>query len=101
IAEQYRSARTWLLRRRGAARRQCIAVTSSLAGEGKTVTAANLAAVFAEIRHLNVLAVDCDFRQGALSRLFKLNNAPGLSDVLAGRAGLAEAFKPTPVGNLC
>lgn len=99
ITEQYRSARTWILRRQSSGRQHCIAVTSSMPREGKSVTTANLAAVFAEIRHLNVLAVDCDFRQGSLARLYKLPNTPGLSDVLAGRARLADAIMRTPIGN--
>ena len=64
------------------------------------MTTANLAVVMAEVRHLDVLAVDCDFRQGSLAKLFKMPNSPGLSDVLAGRATLNDAISPTPLGNL-
>ncbi len=99
IAEQYRSARTWILRRQNIGRQLCIAITSSIPREGKSVTTANLGVVFSEIRHLKVLAVDCDFRQGSLARLFRMPNTPGLSDVLAGRAELADAVAPTPLAN--
>ena len=100
ITEQYRGVRTWLLRRSGTTEHACIAVTSSVPREGKSVTVANLAAVMAEIRHLKVLAVDADFRQGHLATLLKTPNAPGLADVVAGRATLDEAIRQTPRNNL-
>ncbi|MBN2560791.1 MAG: CpsD/CapB family tyrosine-protein kinase [Phycisphaerae bacterium] len=100
ITEQYRAVRTWLLSRSNTAEHSCIAVTSSVAREGKSVTVANLAAVMAEVRHLNVLAVDADFRKGSLSRLLRLPNTPGLADAVAGRATLDECIAKTPLGNL-
>ncbi len=100
ITEQYRAARTWLLRRNTTGKRSCIAITSSVPREGKSVTTANLAVAMAEVRHMNVLAVDCDFRQGSLAKLFKMPNSPGLSDVLACRAKLSDVITPTPLGNL-
>ncbi len=100
ITEQYRAARTWLLRRNSAGKHAIVAVTSSIPREGKSLTTANLAVVLSEVRHMNVLAVDCDLRQGTLARLFKIPNAPGLAEVLAGRASLKEAIARTPIGNL-
>lgn len=100
VIEQYRSVRTWFLRRSTGAGHPCLAITSAVAGEGKSVTVANLAAAIAEVRHLNVLAVDADFRKGTLASLLKLSNTPGLADVLAGRAALEAAIKPTPLSNL-
>ena len=95
-----RAVRTWLLRRSTAGERSCIAITSSVPREGKSVTTANLAVAMSEIRHMNVLAVDADLRQGHLASMFKLPNSPGLADVLAGRATLKEAIIKTPLGNL-
>lgn len=100
ITEQYRAARTWLLRRNTTGKHDCIAITSSVPREGKSVTTANLSIVMAEVRHLNVLAVDGDLRQGSLARLYRMPNSPGLVDVLAGRSTLEEAILPTPLGNL-
>lgn len=100
ITEQYRAVRTWLLRRSGTTEHSCIAITSSIPREGKSITVANLAAVMAEIRHLKVLAVDADFRQGRLATLLKTPNAPGLADVVAGRITLDEAIRQTPRNNL-
>jgi capsular exopolysaccharide synthesis family protein len=100
IAEQYRAIRTWLLRRNATSEHTCLAITSSIQREGKSVSTANLAVTMAEVRHMNVLAVDCDFRGCSLSKLFKVPNAPGLADVLAGRVTLAEAIAKTPQSNL-
>lgn len=100
ITEQYRAARTWLLRRYSPSKMNCIAITSSIPREGKSVTTANLGVVMAEVRHMNVLVMDCDFRQGSIAKLYKTSNSPGLSDVLAGRATLDSAVQRTPLGNL-
>jgi capsular exopolysaccharide synthesis family protein len=100
VTEQYRAIRTWLLRRNTVVEHACLAITSAMPREGKSVTTANLAVAMAEVRHINVLAVDCDFRGSSLSEFFAIPNSPGLADVLAGRATLAEAIAKTPVGNL-
>lgn len=100
ITEQYRAVRTWLLSRLTPGERSCIALTSSIPREGKSVTTANLAAVLAEVRHMSVIAVDCDFKQSSLAKLFKLPPGPGLAEVLTGKAHLNEAIRATPLSNL-
>ncbi|MFH1416846.1 MAG: CpsD/CapB family tyrosine-protein kinase [Planctomycetota bacterium] len=100
IAEQYRATRTWLLQRNTTGEHISYAITSSLEREGKSVTTANLAVIMSEVRHLQVLAVDSDFHQGSLARLFKMSNTPGLADVLAGHATLEQAIARTPLANL-
>jgi len=100
ITEQYRAVRTWLLRRNTTSRHECIAITSSVPREGKSVTTANMAVVMSEVRHMNVLAMDCDLRQGSLAKLYKVPASPGLADVLSGEATLEEAIRVTPFGNL-
>lgn len=56
-------------------------VTSSVAGEGKTITAANLAVVFAQAGR-RVLLVDADLRNPGLQVAFKLPNAAGLTTLI-------------------
>jgi len=69
-----------------------LAVTSSVAGEGKTTTAVNLAVVLAR-RGARVLLCDFDFRKPALSEVFSLpEEAPGALQVAAGSARLDEAL---------
>ncbi len=52
-------------------------VSSSIPGEGKSVTSSNLAAVFAA-HGRRTLIVDCDFRRPSLHRLFALPNDRGI-----------------------
>ncbi len=100
VAEQYRAVRTWLLSRARSHDRPCLAITSTMPQEGKTVTTANLAIIMSEVRQMRVLAVDCDLREGRLASLFKITQGPGLAEVLAGDVRLAEAIRPTPIPNL-
>jgi len=100
LVEQYRALRTRLLSRNTRGLHQALVITSSLAGDGKSVTTANLGAVFAEVRHLRVLLVDADFRRSKLPALFGLDTQPGLIDVLMGQADIDQIVQQTPVGNL-
>jgi non-specific protein-tyrosine kinase len=71
--------------RLGDERKQVIAVTSSVASEGKTTTASNLAVALAR-RGTRVLLVDFDFRRPALAGFFGIpDEAPGAVQILSGR----------------
>ena len=56
-------------------------VTSAVSGEGKTVTAANLAVVFAQAGR-TVILVDADLRQPGSNPIFDLPNDRGLTTML-------------------
>jgi capsular exopolysaccharide synthesis family protein len=56
-------------------------VTSAAPGEGKTVTASNLAIVFAQAGR-TVLLVDADLRRPAVHAMFELPNTRGLTTML-------------------
>jgi capsular exopolysaccharide synthesis family protein len=60
-----------------------IAVTSAMAGEGKTTTAINLACALAR-KGLSVLLVDADLRAPRLHTVYGLDNTWGLSSLLLG-----------------
>jgi Mrp family chromosome partitioning ATPase len=53
-----------------------IMVTSAMAAEGKTTTAANLAVTFAQ-QGLNVVMVDADLRRARVHRIFDVERSPG------------------------
>jgi capsular exopolysaccharide synthesis family protein len=65
-----------------------VMVTSSLAAEGKTTVAANLAAALAETGR--VLLVDADLRRPAVAQLLGLEGSAGLSTALIGRASALD-----------
>lgn len=59
-----------------------VMVTSAMAGEGKTLTATNLALTLSESYRRNVLLVDADLRRPSLHSVFQVANVSGLSDGL-------------------
>jgi len=91
-AEQYRSLRTRLARSENGRAVRAIIVTSPNKGDGKTLTAANLALTMAQEFQQRVLLVDGDLRRPAIHRLFGIAETPGLSDVLMGGASIDDAL---------
>ena len=91
-AEQYRSLRTRIKRAENGRALRAIVVTSPNKGDGKSLTAANLALTMAQEFQQRVLLIDCDFRRPAVHRLFGVNEGPGLSDVLMGGVELNQAL---------
>jgi succinoglycan biosynthesis transport protein ExoP len=98
ISESYRSLRTALLLS-SARELKLVAVTSAMAGEGKTATASNLAVVLAQLGR-PVLIMDCDLRKPRLHQVFKISNRMGLVNQLTGTADLDAVIVPTEVPNL-
>jgi capsular exopolysaccharide synthesis family protein len=90
-AEQYRALRTRIL---NADHRSSnvVLVTSPGRGEGKSLTAANLALTMAQDYQRRACIVDADLRAPQVSKLFGLPEGPGLADVLLGAAQLEDAL---------
>lgn len=83
IAEQYRILRTNLQSLRMRSGSRVIVVTSAVNGEGKSVTALNLALALARQEHLKVALVDADLRRSSIHRWLGLERrAKGLSIAL-------------------
>jgi len=81
VAEAYRTARTNIEFASIDAPIRSLLVTSSIPGEGKTITASNLAVVFAQAGR-RVLLVDADLRKPGIHVVFDLPNAHGLTTLL-------------------
>jgi polysaccharide biosynthesis transport protein len=93
-AEAYRLLRTNLIFSDANRPPRTITVTSASPGEGKTVTAANLAVAFAQ-QGIGALLIDADLRRGRLHELFRVPQGPGLTQVLQGRSTLEEVTRPS------
>jgi capsular exopolysaccharide synthesis family protein len=88
-AEAYRRLRTNLRVLTIDDERRLLVVTSAVAGEGKTLIAANLGIAFAQAGH-RVVLVDADLRQGTLGRLLGVEPGPGLSELLSAGVPASE-----------
>jgi capsular exopolysaccharide synthesis family protein len=78
-------------------RRRCILITSACSSEGKTTLAAHLAGRCANAG-LSTLLIDADLRNPSLSRLLKVPDGPGLSDVLRGEVTAEAAMMVIEAG---
>ncbi len=75
-------------------------VTSTVAGEGKSTVAANLASAFAETG-ASVIAVDLDLRRPTLGSIFGSNERRGLTTLFLDRNGVPSQYlSPTIQPNL-
>jgi capsular exopolysaccharide synthesis family protein len=85
-AEQYQGLRLTVERLGRARNAQTIAVTSPAAGDGKTVTAINLAAALARGSEARVLLIDADLRRPSVARQLGMADADGqgLADLISG-----------------
>jgi Mrp family chromosome partitioning ATPase len=80
--EQYRRLAATLHRIQATSGLRVVMIGSAVAGEGKTLTAANLALTFSESYDKDVLLIDADLRRPSLARTFGIPGSPGLSDFL-------------------
>jgi capsular exopolysaccharide synthesis family protein len=84
--EQYRRLAAVLHDAQGTTGLQVLMVASAVAGEGKTLTAANLALTFSESYQKRVLLIDGDLRRPTLHSVFRLDTTSGLADGLVSPA---------------
>lgn len=77
-----------------------LAVTSAVAGEGKTLTAINLAVNMASTGRKRVLLMDLDLRKASIARMLGMPAGPGLSDFLWGTVTREEVIRKATVPGL-
>lgn len=97
VAESYRTLQTNLLSAADAGDQSIYVITSPNEGEGKSVTAANLAVTMA-LNGLHVLLIDADLVKPRLHEIFQLDNEYGLKNLIAFTPGAVDehdTMRPT------
>ena len=89
-ADQVKILRTHVLQSLSDEGKNTLLVTSANPGEGKTITAINLAISFSHQTNRTVLLVDGDIRKPTIDKYLGLSEGPGLSDYLIGKAEMAD-----------
>jgi len=82
LIEQFRRLAATLHHAQQANGLRSVMVTSAAPGDGKTLTAVNLALVLAESYRYNVLLVDADLRRPSIPSVVDLSDGSGLSEAL-------------------
>jgi tyrosine-protein kinase Etk/Wzc len=77
-----------------------VGVTSSIAGDGKTLNCAFLANSLAQTGRHKVLLVDTDIRKADLTRGLSISRSPGLTELLSGNATLKDIVRDSHVPDL-
>lgn len=92
-SESFRQLRTNLQFTNVDSRSKTVLVTSSLPGEGKSTTAANLAIALAQAGQ-NVCLIDADLRRPMINEYLGLDRSAGLTTALVGAANLDDLLQP-------
>jgi capsular exopolysaccharide synthesis family protein len=90
--EQFRSLRTRILQAGEREQMRSFVITSAGMGEGKTLTALNLAWLLAQTEGVRALVIDSDLRQPCATDYLAIDAPRGLSEVLGGELSLREAI---------
>ena len=100
VTESYAKLRMNLMYAMAGNQNRAVAVTSSVAGEGKSTICANLA-ISCAMAGKSVVLVDGDMRRASQRGMFLYDpGLPGLSEVLVGRVDWHDAVVPTGVKGL-
>ncbi|MGH8290681.1 MAG: CpsD/CapB family tyrosine-protein kinase [Steroidobacteraceae bacterium] len=92
VSRAYKILRTRVLHRMAANGWYTLGVTGTVAGEGKTVTAINLALALAQDPNAWVFLVDLDLQRPRLGAYLGMSYEHGLTDFLAGQAALEQVI---------
>jgi len=86
----YKMLRTRVLQRMRANHWRSLIITGAGAGEGKTVTACNLAVSTSNDVNQSVILIDLDLQRPALAKYFGLDVEAGVGDYLTGSASIED-----------
>ena len=98
FVEGYKLLRTQVLHRLRENGWNVLGVTSPNEREGKTLTAVNLGVSLAMETNQTVLLVDADLRKPSVHRLFGIDHAKGLADVLLDEEPVEQALVHPGIG---
>lgn len=90
VAESYKTLRTNIEYSSLDKKIKSIVITSAGVGEGKSMTACNLALSFAQ-ENKKVILIDCDLRRPSIHKKFMISNLLGMSDILVGKSKIEDA----------
>ncbi len=96
----YKILRTRIGQRLAAGGWHSIAVTGTESGQGKTLTAINLAIALAQDPNTYVFLVDLDLQRAQIAAYFGMQIEKGLGDYLVGEAGISDIIYNTGVERL-
>jgi tyrosine-protein kinase Etk/Wzc len=99
ITEQFRQLRAAIGLYGKNTSKNKILVTSSIAGEGKSFVASNLALSLA-LSGKRVVLLDMDLRSPKTTSIFNLESETGVAEYLQGKASLSKLVKSSHVNNL-
>jgi len=91
-AEQFRSLRTRVLQAGERLQMRAFVITSAGIGEGKTLTALNLAWLLAQAEGIRALIIDSDLRHPCAADYLGIDAPIGLAEVLVGQARFEDAI---------
>jgi capsular exopolysaccharide synthesis family protein len=96
VSESFRAIRTALLFGEFS-EAKVILVSSAISGEGKSITASNLALSMAQCGHRTLL-IDADFRRPVQNQIFAIAAEAGMAEVLAGQSRLRDTIQRSICG---
>ncbi len=99
FAESFRTLRTNLQFSKKENSATIILVTSTIAGEGKTTTVANLVTMLDMARYKTIV-INLDLRKPTLHKFFSVDNSIGIANYLNGTHDLKEIIRATEFANL-
>ncbi len=101
VAEQFRTLRTNLLALNSTKPIKVITISSSINGEGKTISSINLAVSMAhDLNKKRILLIDADLRRGRIHKYLGIEPELGLTDLLADGTNPDDAFINIGIDNL-
>jgi len=100
LTERYRTLRTNLQLSTDDSGSKVILFTSTIAGEGKNITASNLSATL-EMAEYKTALIDLDMRTPTIDKIFKMSGIKeGISSYLSGKSQLHQIIYRTKYNNL-